>query len=239
MEIEFAKFKKGQCALCGALAPLTGEHKIKASLIRSEFQDRPTVIFGIKSPKIAQSAKSKHFHFNSALLCRDCNSSRTQPGDRAFDQLHFLLKKLRDEGSALTDNVHRPNVRLSANIEADSFRYFAKLLCCFLVEVGGPRSKSLSSFAIGRSQRNPVSVRIIKDPEYEANLAAHGSDGFARHGGLLFRFDDKKRWIEAIESSLSIGGVQYDFWVQPTVISKLEFQLRYRNLVEVALENII
>jgi len=239
MDIEFVRVEKGQCALCGAFSPLTGEHKIKASLIKSEFRDRPTVIAGVARPSVAQSSKSRYFHFNAAALCKDCNSSRTQPGDRAFDQLHSQLKKLRDAGLALTDDDSRPNVCLPTGVERDSFRYFAKLLCCFIVEVGGPRSKSISSFAIGHSERNPIFVRIKKDSEYEASLAAFGSQGLARHGGLLFRFDDRKRWVNSIESSLSVGGVQYDFWVQPGILPKLELHLRYRDLIKVALENII
>lgn len=239
MDIEFVRIEKRQCALCGAFSPLTGEHKIKASLIRSEFGDRSTVISGLSRPRIAQSSKSRHFHFKAAALCKECNSSRTQPGDRAFDQLHSQLKNLRDAGLALTDDGGRPNVRLPAGVERDSFRYFAKLLCCFIVDVGGPRSKSISSFAIGRSERNPIFVRIKKDSEYEASLAALGAQGLARHGGLLLRFDDRKRWVNSIESSLSVGGVHYDFWVQLGILPKLELHLRYRDLIKVAFENII
>lgn len=239
MDIEFVRVEKGQCALCGAFAPLTGEHKIKASLIRSEFGDRPTVILGLERPRIAQSSKSKHFHFNAASLCKECNSSRTQPADRAFDQLHLQLKELLNAGLDLTDHDSRPNFQLPVGVEKDSFRYFAKLLCCFIVEVGGPRSKSISSFAIGRSESNPIFVRIRKDIGYEASLVAHGSEGHARHGGLLFRFDDRKRWVNSIESSLSVGGVQYDFWVQPGILPKLELHLRYRDLIKVALDNIV
>lgn len=211
MDIEFVRVEKGQCVLCGAFTPLTGEHKIKASLIRAEFGDRSTVITGLARPRIAQSSKSGHFHFKSAYLCNDCNSSRTQPGDRAFDQLHSQLKELRDAGLALTDGNNQPIAQLSADIERDSFRYFAKLLCCFLVEVGGPRSKSLSSFAIGHSEHNPIFLSVKKDSGYEANLATLGSQGLVCHEGLLLRFDDQKRWINSIESSLSVGGCSLRF----------------------------
>ena len=237
--MEFAKLSEGLCALCGAHATATGEHKIKASAIRSEFGDRPTVFLGVSGPRIAQSAKSKHFHFKAAALCKECNSSRTQSGDRAFDQLHAGLKQLRDGGVALTGQDGRPNVPLPAEVERHYFRYFAKLICCFLVEVGGPRSKSISSFAIGRSEHNPIYLRVRRDDEYEANLVALRTHGFANHGGLSFRFDSQKRWVNSIESSLSVGGIRYDFWVQPNSLARLEFHFRCRDLIRIALDNIV
>jgi hypothetical protein len=114
-------------------------------------------------------------------------------------------------GSALTDEKNRPNCPLPNDIGEDAFRYFAKILCCFLAEVGGPRSRSLSTFALGLSNWNPVFLRISEHEEYETILAANNTQGFAQHGGLMFRFDDNKRWVQSIETSLLAGGIHYDF----------------------------
>ena len=127
MFFEFAKLIDGDCLLCGEAGLLTGEHKIKASLLKAEFGNRHTVIAGKDSPKVLQSPRSKHAHFN-AKICQECNSSRTQPGDRAFDELHAELKQLRDQGAELTDENNRPNCRLAPDAETNSFRYFAKIL---------------------------------------------------------------------------------------------------------------
>ena len=67
---------------------------------------------------------------------------------------------LRKNGSALTDQNSEPICNLPPGVADDAFRYFAKILCCFLAEVGGPKSRSLSAFALGRSDQNPVFLEI-------------------------------------------------------------------------------
>lgn len=236
MMIEFVKLNEGECLLCGKLGLLTGEHKIKASLLKDEFGNRHSVISGKNAPKILQSPRSKRAQFD-ARICKDCNSDRTQPGDRAFDQLHTELKQLRAKGVPITDSNNKPNYSLPPKIELDSFRYFAKILCCFLAEVGGPRSRSLSKFALGRSDRNPIFLMVNQDHDYDANLRVLGTQGFAQHGGLKFRFDNNKRWVEAMESSLVAGGIRYDYWIQLNWLPKLELHSKFGDLVRTALTN--
>jgi hypothetical protein len=237
MVIEFETLNEGECLLCGAAGSQTGEHKIKASLLKGEFGSRKTVMAGKDAPKVLQSPRSKHAHFN-AKICRECNSSRTQNADRAFDRLHQGLKKLRAEGRQLTDSNSHPNYELPPKDIADSFRYFAKVICCFLAEVGGPRSRSISQFALGLKDKNPIFLRISKHEQYEVILAERETDGFAGHGGLKFKFDDKKKWVQSIESSLSAGGIRYEFWVQLRWLAKLELHFRYGQLVREALANL-
>ena len=136
MGIEFERITEGECVLCGATANLTGEHKIKASLIRHEFGSRTTVFLGKDGPKFAQSPKSKVYHFKSKI-CQACNSSRTQAGDHAFDLLHRCLVRLRDEGSELTNESHTPNCTFPDCVEADYFRYFAKSCVASLQMLAG------------------------------------------------------------------------------------------------------
>jgi hypothetical protein len=235
MAVEFERIEESECLLCGSRRPLTGEHKIKASLIRREFKGRRTVFSGKAEPKIAQGPKSKTFHFN-AKICDVCNSASTQLGDVSFDNLHTCLKEAYDKGTELTDAFGIPNCPYLK--DDHYFRYFAKLLCCFLAEVGGPRSKSLASFATGLSNRNPVHLSIKKDDEYLGQLIDLGTQGYAAHGGLTFRFDESKRWVRSIESSLSVGGIRYEFWVQLSWLSKLELHFLFRDIVATALTKI-
>ncbi|NKX39440.1 hypothetical protein [Tritonibacter mobilis] len=233
MGIEFETLNEGDCLLCGTAGSLTGEHKIKASLLKEEFGSRKMVMAGKDVPKVLQSPRSKHVHF-TAKICRECNSSRTQAADRAFDRLHQGLKKLRTEGRQLTNSNNHPNFEMSTRDSADYFRYFAKVICCFLAEVGGPRSRSLSQFALGLNDKNPIFLEISKDEQYEVIRSERKTDGFAKHGGLKFRFDDKKKWVHSIESSLSVGGIHYEFWVQLRWLAKLELHFRYGQLVREA-----
>lgn len=189
MGIEFDKLNDDECLFWGEVGLLTGEHKIKASLLKSEFGSRKMVITGKGKPKLLQSPRSKRAHFTSKI-CSDCNSSGTQTADKAFDQLHLGLQQLRLEGRRLTNRNDEPNFELPPQEKADCFRYFAKMICCFLAEVGGPRSQSLSKFALGLDDTNPIFLRITNDTHYKARLAEMEIRGFAQHGGLKFRFEN-------------------------------------------------
>ena len=237
-ELEQNKF--GECVLCGSNAFLTGEHKIKASLIKQEFNNQTTLFFGkdvSKRPQLAQGPRSKVYHFDTKI-CGQCNSAASQCADISFDNLHLCMKQRYEEGLELTDIDHRPYYSAPTESELDIFRYFAKILCCYLAEVGGPRPKSIASFAIGRNQQNPVFLRIMRDKHYEGKKIRFGVDGFAEHGGLKFSFDVEKQRVKAIKSSLSIGGVRYEFWVQLNCIVATELQLYYPELVQSAFLNV-
>lgn len=64
------------------------------------------------------------------------------------------------------------------------------------------------------------------------------TDSFAQHGGLKFRFDEKKKWADSIESSLSVGGIRYEFWVQLRWLPKLELHFNFGHLVREAVANL-
>lgn len=104
---------------------------------------------------------------------------------------------------------------------------------------GGPRSRSLSSFSLGETSQNPIFLRISRDDDYEAIREMFGARGFAEHGGLKFGFDSKVRWVKTIESSLSVGGIRYDFWVRPQWHTMLELHWGYPNLIQTAKQNIV
>lgn len=217
---------------------MTGEHKIKASLLKAEFGQNKTIIFGKSDPKFLQSPKSKHAHFDRKI-CNRCNSDLTQPADRAFDELHKGLLERYSKGSELTQYDGRPTIDNWPNIEANCFRYFAKLLCCFLVEVDGPRPKSLAKFALGQSDRNIVFLRITKDLEYQTALETYGATGFAGHGGLMALFDSDNRWIKSMNSSLSAGGIKYEFWVDLNLPLSIQLALKFPRFVGLARSSII
>jgi len=235
---DFVSVKEQECALCGQAGELTGEHKIKASLLRSEFGQRKAIISGKDRPKFLQSPKSKHVHFKRKV-CKRCNSDITQAADKAFDKLHVGLKRLLDVGEPLTDKNNIPMIELSPSEQLDIFRYFAKVLCCFLVEVDGPRSKSISAFALNGSDQNPICLEILKDTGYQAKLRDHDTQGYVEHGGLKFRFDDNNRFVRVIESSIVAGGIIYIFWVRLNWALGLELSLKYGDLVRQARATII
>lgn len=91
-----------------------------------------------ESYRHAQSPKSKAFHF-AARVCEDCNNARTQPANIAFDefsaQASSLLKRGLDPAGVFDD----PRFSSSGgHLYLNVFRYFAKLMCCHLAEMGAP-----------------------------------------------------------------------------------------------------
>ena len=69
-------------------------------------------------------------------------------------------------------------------------------------------------------------------------LKALETQGFAKHSGLKFRFDEQKRFVQTIESGLSAAGIQYEFWVQLGILQKLDLALNFAELVQKARQSI-
>lgn len=232
MFFAFEKFERGKCCLCGVRGADTGEHKIKASQIKGQFEGRPTLLVrneeGVR-PKLAQSPKSRVFHFD-AKICKKCNSARLQKADRAFDIYNEEIQACIRSGQGLiqiSDGVVVPANRS----QLDYFRFFAKQLCCFLAEVGGPRPVEVANFAIGRSNQNHILLNTQLDDTYQRARKEIGEFSYAAHGGLKCWFDDRRLFVRSIESSLSIGGVEYRFGISLNLRAKIELQLRHNEFV--------
>lgn len=211
----FEAFSKDRCCLCGSAERLTGEHKIKASALKSIFGRAPMVIGhfdGLTEPRDAQGPKSRAFHF-SARLCGDCNSSRTQQADFEFVRFHESALALHLEGND-PGSVFRSN-RYAIGTEAylNVFRYFAKLLACQVAESRGPRFLAIVNFASGQSDINPIKLSLEPDLFYREYSTLIAKSGFAAHGGLSTRGDSKTELPNNLESSLTLGPLRYTFGV--------------------------
>jgi hypothetical protein len=89
-----------KCWICGEDGK-TGEHILKASDLRSQFghvsQEKPLYFHTSKKRNIpVGSLKSKRFK-SRALICNNCNSSLTQPYDRAWEKLSSHLRLNADQ----------------------------------------------------------------------------------------------------------------------------------------------
>lgn len=185
MGIHFRTNRLENCCLCGATEDLSGEHKIKASAIRSEFGADKMVIgrFGnsIENVRNVQGPKSKNLHFG-AKICRKCNSERTQAADREFDRLHtFARAKL--EGGEDPESVFELDRYVEGSPAYQNvFRYFAKLLCCHIGDVHGPRPVRLSRFALSELDANCIWLSIDRDVVHQEFSEVHGEHQYAGHG---------------------------------------------------------
>lgn len=233
MAPSFSPNSHGRCFLCGSESRLSGEHKIKRSLLAEYSSGGPLILHNpeARRPRLAQSPKSRVFHFKSKL-CEVCNTARTQLADRAFEQYHHdTLAQIAELGSSLQTESQSG----FAEPSNDVFRYFAKLMCGFLADVGGPRPNEISEFAIGSAEFNPIFLNIQKIPmQYSEEQFT-----LASHGGLGARFGEDGRYIRSLEGSVTVGIIQYEYWVQLRWRAKIELERDYADFVERARASIM
>lgn len=120
------------CPICGAVAD-SREHKFKRSdLLRSNGRYSPgqSVFLGQQGFQPLQGPDSNLVKFGK-VLCQDCNTTRSQPYDRAYERLsswldkedkNFLLRTEIDFSEIYGDNFNSEVTNL--------LRYFAKHLAC-------------------------------------------------------------------------------------------------------------
>lgn len=202
-----------RCCLCGSDDELTGEHKVKASTLRSVFSGGPLMIGSFAPgtrPRLAQSPKSQAFHF-SARVCALCNSTRSQPADVEFALFDETARQRMAEGLDPDALFDEPQYAEEGERYLNVFRYLAKILACQIAEVDGPRILALTQFAIGMTRINPVRLEMGDDPRYQFWLQGSGDPEFAHHGGLSCEISRSTGMVTSLGSSLTHGPLRYNF----------------------------
>lgn len=226
--VPFAPPITSRCCLCGSSESLSGEHKIKASALRAEFGKQGMVIGRAgESFRYAQSPSSTAFHF-LARVCEACNNARTQPADLAFDafntQALSLLKRGIDPAEVFTDPRFSP---MDGHLYLDVFRYFAKLMCCHLAEMGAPFFGAIANFAIGISDENFVLLSVDVDVSYRRIQEKLSSTSYAAHGGLIITGDELSHAPTSFYSTLTIGAVRYCYQIRFNEIGQLLLRIKH------------
>ena len=225
----FAPHDPDRCCLCGSAQDLTGEHKVKASTIRSLFSGEPMMMGTFDEgarPRRAQSSKSKAFHFQSKV-CAACNSTRTQDADVEFARFDEAARELLGQGADPATAFDDSRYAVGSAPYLNVFRYLAKVLACHIAEVGGPRFAALVDFAIGCSDANPVSVRMGADGRFQFWFDHTGDPEFAGHGGLGATFSERTGLANGFASSLTHGALRYEFGISFNWMVGLLLRLQY------------
>jgi hypothetical protein len=217
----FEAISDAECCLCGSPDNLSGEHKIKASILRNIFGKEAMVIGhfdGASEPRLAQGPKSRALHFN-APLCGDCNAANTQPADRAFARFHEHVAgkfAAAPEAEADTERLFPVEQYPDGSPETlNVYRYFAKLLTCQIADCGGPRLPLLAAFALGRIDFNPIRLKIKADPTYQDfTQVSEELSAFAGHGGLVVDHSRSSGELSGFHSTLTLGPIQYVYWME-------------------------
>lgn len=157
-----------------------------------------------ESMRLAQGVKSKTLHF-AARMCGPCNSTITQPADREFDIFHKAARDHMDKGEDPKLVFKDKRYAVGSEAYLDVFRYFAKLLCCHLADVGGPRPRHLSSFVLRQARTNCVWLDLDHDWIYKQISAEFGAHQYAAHGGMVIYGDGKTGVPNASHSTLTVG----------------------------------
>lgn len=231
MGLFFEPFAINSCCLCGTSENLTGEHKIKASVLKKIFgSDKMAIgnLDGSTELRTAQGPKSPQFHFQTRL-CGTCNSSLTQPADREFDRFHTNVVKQIEIGADPRTVFDAQRYQLASDEYLNVFRYFAKLMCCHLAESGGPRPVQLSGFAKGESASNKVTLFIDSDPTYSDYATLHGEHQYAAHGGLVVITNPKSKLVEGFHTTLTLGQARYGFTIKFSAIVGLAIKLFHKE----------
>lgn len=127
------------CWWCGQNAN-SREHKYKRTEIKRTFGDGPyrgdTAPVRVYDSEMyaVQGPRSNQLLFEKSL-CSDCNSSRSQPFDRSYDQFIGFLDQNRQQLLILQEidwaEVYGTNWRKTS---LELLKYFVKHACCRLVE---------------------------------------------------------------------------------------------------------
>lgn len=220
-----------QCCLCGESSKLTAEHKIKASALRQEFVPAEKLYvlndrMDSSESKFAQSIRSKYLKFK-APICEACNTKKTQMADREFDNFHRIVSEHLRNGEEITTVFENCRYIVGSAEYLNIFRYFAKLLCCHLAEIQAPRPVRLSRFAIGKSSINCVWLAVKKDFTYNQMRGKIEDFQYAAHGGLIVYGHKKTGNAKAFYTTLTIGQIQYIFFIRLGWIEQLQLRVFY------------
>jgi len=131
-----------QCWICGDEGN-TGEHLVKASDLRSYFgrvSQKQPVYYHTKEKKNIPVGSYKSQRLKSkALICNNCNSSLTQPYDKAWEKLSEYLRgnwpALQRNGRLNLSKVFPGSTRRSL---IDVHLFFVKLFGCKILDDGIP-----------------------------------------------------------------------------------------------------
>lgn len=148
-----------KCWICGQTGN-SKEHMIKASDIRSIFpeitQENPVLLHTSNDQNFpVGSAKSDKFKFK-APICEKCNTNRTSPHDKAWENVskHLLQYDLERRGnlSIRMTKIFKSNIYMNAlNVHL----FFVKLFGCRIIESGIPVEITSFSCSIMNNTPNP------------------------------------------------------------------------------------
>ena len=166
------------CWWCNGLAD-SQEHRHKKSDVKnifgSGFESEPVIIKD-HHQKSVQGPNSKLLKFPK-VLCQDCNNSRSQPFDRAYDL--FISYVLNNYHNILSKGLLDFNDIVQVDVEnfkQNVFRYYTKAFCCRLAANNISIEPKLIDFLNGIEPLNFLYFKFEVRPDIYSFLTRPDSD---------------------------------------------------------------
>lgn len=148
------------CWWCGALAD-SREHRFKRSQMVRRFAINEYLVLGSGTPSRLNGPGAKPLRFPK-VLCRQCNNSRSQPFDRAYDTFTDLVWKAPElfRTNSVDWTTVFPDGMTGAKLLC---RYFVKNFGCRIAETGFSVPPELVDFLNGASLMPHATLILYKD----------------------------------------------------------------------------
>ncbi len=181
-----------KCWICGANAD-SGEHLVKASDIRAVFgpvsQIKPLFFHTKERRNRSVPGVRANILKSGARICAKCNNQRTQPHDRAWENLSQYLRS-REPFFRVGDRVRLAKVFPGA-VRSSMLRvhlYFVKVFGCLILEHDIPINLELFSKALIQETPHPY-IYIGLCPPISRGLKSVGMSDVntaSLHGRVVF-----------------------------------------------------
>lgn len=191
------------------------------------------VIFGGKRAEgrttHANGPNSRALKFES-FICEQCNSSKTQKSDLAYENYINEARTIKDEG----DLIKFSQAELVKINGLHIFRYFAKLLGCHLSDINAPIPRRLINFVSNNVDQNCIWLQVRRDPVYTHIIDSFESDdiSYTAHGGVAVTLNKDTGHLSRIFSSYSINSIQFIFHIQIFWWEAFEIALIHGDFME-------
>ena len=179
------------CWMCGALAS-SKEHRLKKADIQRFYGrgpyrgDESPVHFCSGTQTVIQGPDSKSLKYD-AFLCHQCNTARTQPFDKAYDQLISWVFAHEEKvlQSRLIDFEEVYGAEFPAQ-QTNLYKYFAKSFGCRLTDAGYGVPKDIIELFPLPTFRTALRITFSVNEDIYNLMQKSWRDGFIGKGELLF-----------------------------------------------------
>lgn len=207
------------CWWCGQRAD-SKEHRFKASDLRWMFQDSPSLWLDAgERPTRLQGPGAKAVLFPH-VLCRDCNSARSQPFDDAYSAFFTYIcegaERFRNLAEFSMEEIYSSDAEGPGNLA----RYFMKNFACRIASMGFEVPQQVIEFMNGAQGMHNACLLLYRDFALHDHFRQIGDHGiFLYANAMNSPTEPSEGPLIAICAELQVGPIgALFFWDVDTVL---------------------